>query len=75
METQALLELVATILEVEVESVSLSDNLAEIDWDSLSNLAFIAEIDERLGLTIDADELARAQTVADLESLVGAATA
>lgn len=75
METQALLEIVATILEVEVGSISLSDNLAEIDWDSLSNLSFIAEVDERLGVTIDADELARAETVADLERLVGTATA
>ena len=75
MENEALLELVALILEVEEGTVALSDNLAEIDWDSLSNLSFIAEIDERLGVSIDADELANAETVADLQKLVSAETA
>lgn len=75
METEALLELVASILEVEVRTVSLSDKLAEVDWDSLSNLSFIAEVDERLGVSIDADELANAETVADLQNLVSTETA
>ncbi|MDI6023762.1 acyl carrier protein [Leucobacter sp. UT-8R-CII-1-4] len=75
MDTQSFLDLVATILEVEAEKLSLTDNLFDIDWDSLSNISFIAEIDERLGLSIDADELANAATIADLKHLVDTAAA
>lgn len=75
MESAALLELVAGILEVEVGDLSLSDELEQHDWDSLSNLAFIAEIDERLGIAIDADELAQAKTVGDLQALIASGTA
>ncbi len=75
MDDQTLLELVASILEVEAGDISLTDNLEEREWDSLANLSFIAEMDERLGLTIDADELAKAETVGDLRSIVAAASA
>lgn len=75
MESGELIELVAEILEVETEKLSLSDRLDDIDWDSLSNLSFIAEIDERLGLSISADALAEAETVADLHRLVNTSAA
>lgn len=70
MEQATFIELIAEILEVEPNSVSFSDVLDDIDWDSLSNISFIAEIDTVLGQSIDADELTRASTVADLYSLV-----
>lgn len=75
METQQLLELVAGILEVDVNELSFEDSLEAKEWDSLSNLSFIAEVDELLGVQIDADELAGAETVADLQKLVTAASA
>ncbi|MFJ4173864.1 acyl carrier protein [Microbacterium sp. NPDC089696] len=72
MDEKAFLELVAEILEVEVGEVSLTDDLDEIGWDSLANISFIAEVDERVGVTIEADELAKAKTVQDLRALAGA---
>lgn len=70
MNQDELLEVVAEILEVEPGTVTLGDRLEDIDWDSLSNISFIAEVDTRLGTTLDADELAAAQTVQDLFALV-----
>ncbi len=70
MNQDELLEVVAEILEVEPGTVTLADRLEDIDWDSLSNISFIAEVDTRLGTTLDADELAGAQTVQDLFALV-----
>ncbi|MFD6700689.1 MULTISPECIES: acyl carrier protein [unclassified Microbacterium] len=64
MEQNELLALVAEILEI--ESVQPTDDLLDKGWDSLSNLTFIAEVDERVGVAVDADRLTRAVTVADL---------
>lgn len=75
MESAELLELVAGILEVDAADVSLADHLEQHEWDSLSNLTFIAEIDERLGIAINADELARAKTVGDLQTLIASGMA
>lgn len=68
MDAEDLLKLVATILEI--DEVTLDGDLEELGWDSLSNLSFIAEVDETTGVTIDADQLAEAKTVADLKALV-----
>jgi acyl carrier protein len=73
MEQNAFLTLVADVLEVEPNTVALTDVLDDIDWDSLSNISFIAEVDTAIGATIDADDLAKATTVADLFALVQAA--
>ncbi|MCZ4300528.1 acyl carrier protein [Microbacterium oxydans] len=72
MDEKAFLDLVAEILEVEVDDVALADELDVIGWDSLANISFIAEVDEAVGVTIDADELANAKTVADLHALTRA---
>jgi acyl carrier protein len=69
MERAEFITIVADILEVDPGTVSLTDVLDEIDWDSLSNIGFIAEIDETNGTHIDADELAKAVTVSDLYDL------
>ncbi|MDR6866320.1 acyl carrier protein [Microbacterium resistens] len=73
MDEKALLKTVAEILEV--DEVSLDTDLEDLGWDSLSNLSFIAEVDDAAGLTIDADQLTEAKTVADLKALVDAARA
>ncbi|WP_394552740.1 acyl carrier protein [Agromyces sp. MMS24-JH15] len=72
MDESTLLRTVADILEIDIDEVSLSDELEVIGWDSLSNISFIAEVDTAVGLTIDADALAEAVTVADLKALVDA---
>lgn len=68
MNSDDLLALVAEILEV--DSVELTDNLEDKGWDSLSSLSFIAEIDERVGIEVSADDLADAELVSDLQTLV-----
>lgn len=68
MEKDTLLQLVAEILEV--DTVSENESLESQGWDSLANLSFIAEADERAGIEINADELADAETIADLLALV-----
>lgn len=75
METSALLGLVAEVLETDVEGLSLDDSLDERDWDSLCNLSFIAEVDERFGLTVEADALVDAKTVGDLQAILVRAAA
>lgn len=70
MDEKTFLDLVAEILEVDAADVSLTDELDAVGWDSLSNLSFIAEVDESVGVAIDADELSKAVTVADLQALI-----
>lgn len=74
MDHSAVIALVEEILEVETGTVSAADSLTELDWDSLSNLSFIAEIDARLGVSIDASDLSEATTVSDIIGLVDHAT-
>lgn len=74
MDHSAVIALVEEILEVETGTVSAADSLTELDWDSLSNLSFIAEIDARLGVSIDASDLSAATTVSDIIGLVDHAT-
>ncbi|UOQ57707.1 acyl carrier protein [Leucobacter allii] len=72
MDRQTLLELVAETLEV--DAITETETLEAQGWDSLARLGFIAAIDERLGVELDADALARAETVEDLHALVSAAS-
>jgi len=62
--------MVEDILEVDAGTVKFSDSLEAVDWDSLCNITFVAEVDTRTGATIDADQLAKAETVADLYKLL-----
>lgn len=74
MDEKTLLDLVAEILETDVADVSMADELEALGWDSLANISFIAEVDDAVGVTISADELANAVTVADLQALVNVAS-
>nr|WP_246286246.1 acyl carrier protein [Microbacterium pseudoresistens] len=64
------MKLVAEILEI--EEVAENADLEDLGWDSLSNLNFIAEVDERANIAVDADKLSEARTVTDLFSLLNA---
>lgn len=70
MNDERFLAVIAGILEVDPTEVTLADDLDASGWDSLSNISFIAEIDDALGVTLEADALADAKTVADLRALV-----
>ena len=58
--------LVEETLEVPPGTVNLSDNLSDIDWDSLANIGFIAALDTSHNAVIDPDALAKCETVEDL---------
>ena len=68
MEQTELMTLVAEILEIDAAGVGLDNDLEGLDWDSLSRLSFVAELDDR-GISVSPDDLAQARTVADLFAL------
>ena len=70
MEQTEFISLVEETLEVDPGTVNVTDRLEDIDWDSLANIGLIAEIDTKLGVTLDSERLARSVTVADLYELV-----
>ena len=70
-----LIALVEEILEVQPGTVSVTDDLEELGWDSLSNLTFLSIADDRFGVTIDPKDLARAERPADLGALLTGAPA
>jgi acyl carrier protein len=70
MKERDFLEMVAEIVQLDISSIEVATKLESIGWDSLSNLTFIAKIDEKLDQTLDADLISRAETVSDLFDLV-----
>lgn len=64
------LELVSEILELEGDEVTMESALEELGWDSLSNISFIAAVDESTGKVVSPDALKASSTVADLYALV-----
>ena len=68
MEQTELMTLVAEILEIDAAGIGLDNDLEGLDWDSLSRLSFVAELDDR-GISVSPDDLAQARTVADLFAL------
>ena len=71
MDTTAFLELVKEILELDDdEEVTMASSLADLEWDSLANISFIAAVDERTGKVVSPGALKECSTVGDLHSLV-----
>jgi acyl carrier protein len=52
-------------------SITGHEKLADIGWDSMSSIMFIALADEQYGKQIDASVLSNATAVKDLEQLLG----
>ncbi|PSU50906.1 acyl carrier protein [Photobacterium frigidiphilum] len=65
-----ILEIVAEILEVEVNEVTLTTELDEDNWDSLAVVTFISEIDSTFDQIISPSAVNKVETVADLIALV-----
>lgn len=65
-----LLEIVAEILECELEEVSLETELNEDIWDSLSVVSFMAEADSEFGKTLSPTEVVEVKSVKDLLDLI-----
>ncbi len=71
MQAEAFLREIELALELPVGSLKGDEQLADIpEWDSLAVISFIALVDEKLGLAVEGEALAKAQTVADLLALV-----
>lgn len=70
MNTADFIEFVEETLEVDSGTISLTDVLDDIEWDSLANISFIAEVDTRFGVSLDSEKLAKSETVSDLLNLL-----
>lgn len=70
MDTQQFHKFIAEILEIDSNLVSSESVLEELGWDSLCNLAFISEMDTKLGISVDAQKLDDANSVSDLFALI-----
>lgn len=70
MEQNDFLNLAAEILETEVSDVSLDSNLDDLDWDSLANISFIAEIDSRLNKSVNPESLNNCVRLGDVFALI-----
>jgi acyl carrier protein len=61
------LRLLEETLDLAPHSLTGVEKLADLQaWDSLSTLAFIAMVDQELGLPLPGDRVVRCQTVDDL---------
>ena len=67
MDNQKKMELLADLLEVEVDSLSPEMLLDEIeDWDSMTKLSLIVLMDEECGKKLKPEDIKRFKTVNDI---------
>jgi acyl carrier protein len=71
---QKALQLLEETLDLEPHTLTGAEKLAALQaWDSLSTLAFIAMVDQQLGVPLPGNRVSRCQTVNDLLGLMGQA--
>ncbi len=59
-------------MELPVGSLNETQALTDVEgWDSMAAVLFIALADEKIGVTISGNQVAKAKTLADLLSLLG----
>ncbi|NYZ15434.1 acyl carrier protein [Azospirillum sp. RWY-5-1] len=74
MDTKDFLLALDEMLELDPGTLTGTEELESLDnWDSLAVISFIALVDEKLGLVVEGEKLAKAKTVADLLALAGVA--
>jgi acyl carrier protein len=61
------------IVNAEAGSITGTEALSDIGWDSMAAVMFIAMVDEKFSQPIAPEALASAKTVADLHALIGTA--
>ena len=60
------IELLEEIMDLEAETLKVDDNLADYEeWDSLTALTFISEMDSRFSKKVTGDQIKSFVTVAD----------
>jgi len=73
---EKLIEALKTALEIEDREISLDDKFKEFEeWDSLSRLSLISELDENFEVQLEGKEFETIETVADLLKAVEAKAA
>lgn len=71
MEKVKFLLLLDEIVEAEPGTLKESDELLEIEgWDSMAVMGLIAMVDEKFGITMVPEKIAKSKTVADIISLL-----
>ena len=65
-----LLEIVAEIVEVEIEDLSLDTELNEDNWDSLAVITFISEVDSEFDIVVSPSKVAEVTKISDLLELI-----
>ncbi|MCW2243733.1 acyl carrier protein [Azospirillum canadense] len=64
------------MLELDAGTLTGAEELESLDnWDSLAVISFIALVDEKLGLVVEGEKLAKAKAIDDLLALAGVAVA
>lgn len=67
----AVRRLIADTLRLPPEAISRESSIENTDaWDSLKHMELILSIEERFGLTLDGDEIARMISVAEVEEVL-----
>jgi acyl carrier protein len=62
------------LLELDPGTLTADTMLETLDsWDSLAVIGFIALVDEKLGIVVEGQKLAKADTAGDLLALAGVA--
>jgi acyl carrier protein len=72
MASDELLDGLAEILEQDRTALTEEAVLADLNWDSLAFVSFIAMVDSRFGVAVPPKQLAKCRTVADLAALMEA---
>lgn len=67
------IDIVAEITETDRTGLTGATVLADISWDSLAAVSFIAAVDEKFGKALAPKRLTTCNTIADLAALVEAA--
>lgn len=74
MDTKDFLLALDEMLELDPGTLTGTEELESLEnWDSLAVISFIALVDEKLGLVVEGEKLAKAKTVGDLLALAGVA--
>lgn len=74
MDTKDFLLALDEMLELDSGTLTGTEELGSLEnWDSLAVISFIALVDEKIGLVVEGEKLAKAKTVGDLLALAGVA--
>lgn len=65
-----LLDIVAEILELEVNEISFETKLDDSNWDSLAVVSFIAEVDSEFGKILSPKDVSSAENIKSLLDLI-----